>query len=231
MARETESRRQRRGGPRLAPAFTLIELMVAIAILALIFVMLADSFHAVATGKVNAEARIATAEQGRHILWQMSNELRGSVQTLFGPPSIVLILGQGRMENNVPLDDLSFSTIDPGHRRSIEDFGAEDTITYTTARNPNQRGWFILTRTQRSSLLSSGEGGPGVSLELADNLLSLHFRYFDGNIWNESWNSGSLPPQRQLPQAVMIDLVLAQPNGAPLPLSTVVTLPMAFNQW
>jgi hypothetical protein len=34
-----------------------------------------------------------------------------------------------------------------------------------------------------------------------------------------------------LPQAVMIDLVLAQPNGAPLPLSTVVTLPMAFNQW
>lgn len=215
----------------LHPGFTLIELMVAVSILALIFVMLAGSFHAVATGKVNAEARIATADEARHILWQMGNEVRGSVQTMFGPPSIVLIQGQGRMENNLPLDSLMVSTLDPGHRRSLEDFGPEDTVSYTTAPNPDQRGWFLLTRTQRSSLLNANNGGLGVSTVIADNLLSLHLRYFDGNIWSESWNSASLPPQRQLPQAVMIDMVLAQSNGAPFPSSTMVTLPMAFNQW
>lgn len=215
----------------MAPGFTLIELMVAVSILALIFVMLAGSFHAVATGKVNAEARIATSDEGRHILWQMSNEIRGTVQTLFGPPSVVLVQGKGRMENNLPLDSIIFSTLDPGHRRSIEDFGAEDMVSYTTAPNPNRLGWFILTRNQRSSLLNGGDGGSGVSMVAANNLLSLHFRYFDGNIWTESWDSPSLPPQRQIPPAIMIDLVLAEPSGAPLPLSTVVTLPMAFNQW
>ncbi len=37
---------------RVSAGFTLIEMMLAVAILALILVMLAGSFHAVATGKV-----------------------------------------------------------------------------------------------------------------------------------------------------------------------------------
>jgi hypothetical protein len=133
------------------------------------------------------------------------------------------------MENNVPLDSLSISTLDPGHRRALEGFGAEDTVTYTNAANPNHRGWFVLTRTQSSSLLTSSAGS-GSSVILADNLLSLHFRYFDGNIWTESWNSQALPPGRQLPQAISIDLTMAS-GGSPVRLSTVVTLPMAFAQW
>ncbi len=70
---------------------------------------------------------------------------------------------------------------------------------------------------------------PDTSVELADNLLALHFSYFDGNIWGESWDSTSLPPGRQLPQAIVIDLVLAAPGGVRL--STMVTPPMAFAQW
>jgi hypothetical protein len=66
---------------------------------------------------------------------------------------------------------------------------------------------------------------------IAENLLALHFRYYDGSRWIESWDSASLPPLRQLPQAIMIDLALAQASGAPLRLSTIVTLPMAFAQW
>ncbi|MGH8324445.1 MAG: type II secretion system protein GspJ, partial [Steroidobacteraceae bacterium] len=90
---------------------------------------------------------------------------------------------------------------------------------------------FVLTRTQVSSLLTSGGGNANATVTLADNLLALHFRYFDGNLWGESWNSQSLPPGRQLPRAVEIELALASPRGAPLRLSTMVTLPMAFAQW
>jgi prepilin-type N-terminal cleavage/methylation domain-containing protein len=222
------------GRPHLRPpptaGFTLIELMLAVAILGLIMVMLAGSFHAVATGKLHAENRLTAGQQSRSVLWQMSNEIRGAVQTP-NVASHVAVIGEGRMQNNSPLDSISFSTLDPGHRRSLEGFGAEDTITYATAPNPNHRGWFLLTRTQLSSLLTTGTGADNATMILADNLLALHFRYFDGNIWGESWNSESLPPGRQLPQAVSIDLALAAPGGAALRLSTMVTLPMAFAQW
>ena len=66
---------------------------------------------------------------------------------------------------------------------------------------------------------------------LANNLISLHIRYFDGDNWSESWDSTSLPPGRSIPVQVAIDLKTGSTSGAALALSTAVTLPMAFQQW
>ena len=211
--------------------FTLIEVMLAVTILGLVLVILAGSFHTVATGKVEGESHLVTSQESRTILAGMSNEIRGTVQTAMTNPSRVWVVGTVHMENRNALDTLSISTLDPGHRRALEGFGAEDTVSYTTSPNPDHRGWYILQRSQMSSLLSDGVPAPDSAIELADNLVSLHFRYFDGNNWQESWDSSSLPPGRQLPQAIAIDLVLAGPLGTPLNLSTVVILPMAFAQW
>jgi prepilin-type N-terminal cleavage/methylation domain-containing protein len=210
--------------------FTLIEIMIAVAILGLVFVMLAGSFHTVATGKVQGEGHLAAAQESRTVLTGMSNEIRGAVQTP-NNPSQVTVMGTGRMQSHTPLDSLSISTLDPGHRRALEGFGAEDTVSYATMSNSAHPGWYILTRTQTSSLLTTGSSSPDTTVVLADNLLALHFSYFDGSTWGESWDSSSLPPGNQLPQAIAIDLVLAAPGGAPLKLSTMVTLPMAFAQW
>lgn len=213
------------------PGFTLLELMLAVAILGMVFVMLAGSFHAVATGKVQGETRLAASQQSRSLLTGMSDEIRGTVQTAMSSPSQVIVLGTGRMENHVPFDTLTISTLDPGHRRTLEGFGPEDTVIYTTAPNLGHRGWHLLTRTQASSLLAGGTPGPDASMVLAYNLLGLHFRYFDGTNWIESWDSSSLPPGRQLPLAIEIEIALAAPGGGATRLATVVTLPMAFAQW
>jgi hypothetical protein len=141
-------------------------------------------------------------------------------------------MGEGRTQNGTPLDSITISTLDPFHRRALEGFGPEDTVTYTTAPNPDRPGWFLLERLQTSSLLGIGTGGnANIPVVIANNLLSFHVRYFDGDNWNESWNSQSLPPGRGLPVEIAIDLVLAGPNGQPLSLSTAVILPMAFQQW
>ncbi len=215
----------------VSPGFTLIEIMLAVAILALILVMLAGSFHAVVAGRVQAESHIALDAAGRAILREMANEVRGAVQTS-SLQSRVLLMGEGHVQKGQALDSISVSTLDPGHRRTLEDFGAEDTITYSTAPNPDHPGWFLLLRSQSSSLLGIGTGGNAKEPALiAANLLSLHIRYFDGAVWGESWNSQSLPPGRQLPTEIAIDLAMASRSGAPFLLSTMVTLPMAFLQW
>jgi prepilin-type N-terminal cleavage/methylation domain-containing protein len=216
---------------RFSAGFTLIEMMLAVAILGLILAMLAGSFHAVAASKIQAENHIAVDETARAITAGMVNEIRGAVQTAF-LPSRVLLMGESHNYGSQVLDSISVSTLHPGHRRTLEDFGAEDTVTYSTKPNPEHLGWFMLLRSQNSSLLGIGAGINAQEPELlAVNLLSLRIRYFDGNIWTESWNSQSLPPGRQLPNEVNIELKMASISGAPISLATMVTLPMAYLQW
>jgi len=228
MNRAIQQRLPRRDA---APGFTLIEIMIAVVVLGLILLMLTQSFHAVATSKVHGESVLAVAQAARNITLAMSDELRGAVQTPF-TASKTMLAGHARMQHFVPVDTLSVSTLDPGHRRSIEGFGPEEIVEYTTAPNPAHNGWNLLMRRQYSALLDS----PPASFNnpptlVANNIISLHLRYFDGNRWTESWNSDSLAPGQALPQEVAIELVMGAPTGQPISLSTVVMLPMAFQQW
>ena len=207
--------------------FTLLELMLAVAILGLIVVMLAQSFHAVATSKLHAEERLHSERSGRAILWQMSNEVRGAVQTPLAP-SRVLVLGAAKYQGGSPVNTLTVSTLAPGHRRSLDGYGTEEIVTYTATPNPNHRGWFLLERSQYSGL---GSGERSTPVIVADNMLSLKLRYFDGEQWGQVWNSENMSPGRQVPVAVSIDLCLAGPRGQPLAFSTRVTVPMAIVQW
>jgi prepilin-type N-terminal cleavage/methylation domain-containing protein len=177
--------------------FTLLELMLAVAILGLIVVMLAESFHAVAMSKLHAEGRLYSERSGRAILWQISNEIRGAVQTPLAP-SRVLVLGAARYQGGSPVNTLTVSTLDPGHRRSLDGYGAEEIVAYTAAPNPNHRGWFLLERSQYSGL---GSGASQAPIIVADNMLSLKLRYFDGEQWGQVWNSENMSPGRQVPVA------------------------------
>jgi prepilin-type N-terminal cleavage/methylation domain-containing protein len=212
-------------------AFTLIEIMLAVAILGMVLLMLAESFHAVAGSKTHAENRIEIDQAARTILSQMSNELRGAVQTPFIASRVVL-LGHARKDGGEPMDNFTVSTLDPGHRRTLEGFGPEDTVAYVTAPNPDHRGWFLLKRIQYSSLLVNPPTLENSSpVLLANNLMSLHIRYFDGDNWRESWDSTSLPPGQSLPAEIAIELKMGAASGAALMLSTAVSPPMAFQQW
>jgi prepilin-type N-terminal cleavage/methylation domain-containing protein len=220
-----------RRGRRAARGFTLIEIMLATAILGMVLLMLAGSFHAVAGSKSHGENRIVIDQAARTILAQISDELRGAVQTPF-IQSRVLLTGNARMDNGLPMDTFTVSTLDPGHRRSLEGFGPEDIVGYVTARNPDRPGWFLLKRVKYSSLLSNPPTVENAgAVVLANNLVSLHIRYFDGDSWTESWDSTNLPPGRSLPVQIAIDLKLGSTSGAALALSTAVSLPMAFQQW
>lgn len=105
----------------------------------------------------------------------------------------------------------------------------ETIVTYNLAANPDQQGWYMLQRSQQSGLLTNS-AAPQTTV-LADNILSLHFRYFDGQNWNESWQSSSLPQGRQLPVAVAIQIQMAAPGGHVMDFATQVTVPMSMQQW
>jgi prepilin-type N-terminal cleavage/methylation domain-containing protein len=217
----------RRPSVGAGPGFTLLEMMLAVAVLGLMLAMLSSSFSTVAHSKVHAEDRLVTDHTGRALLFQIANEIRGMVQTP-QTPSRVYLLGIGHMQGGEPLDTISMSTLDYGHRRSFTSFGAEEIVTYAAVPNPEHRGWFVLERYEQSGLVQYANPATGPGTVLATNLLSLHIRYFNGQMWSESWDSASVPAGIQLPAAVTIDLQLAAPNGRVMNFTTEVSVPMAM---
>ena len=212
---------------RMARGFTLIEMMLAVAILAIIMAMMASSFHAVAASKMHAEGRMWADRAGRSIIWELTSEIRGAVQTP-AAQSHVMLHGIDQFIAGSAANSISISTLDAAHRRAMVGFSPEDIVTYSLVQNPSHRGWMILERTQRSGLATGGASTPII---LADNVLSLRMRYFDGNQWGDTWNSDILSPGNQLPIAVSINLDMAAPNGRDLRFSTQVMLPMSIAVW
>ena len=213
---------------RSVPGFTLIELMLAIAILALIMAMLFTSVHLVGETRARAEGRIWTDREGRAILLELSNEIRGAVLTPT-TPSNTLLIGTAGTSGLVTTNSISVSTLDPGHRRSLDGYGAEDVVTYNIVPNPRYRGLFMLKRTQQSGL------NPNIDtshqIVIADNVRSFRVRYFDGNSWSDVWNSQNNSNDTLLPVAVAIDLRLVAPGGHEMDYSTQVVIPSTFMQW
>ncbi len=210
---------------RAPRGFTLIEMMLAIGVMALILAMLASSFSTIAHSKVHAEGRLIVDREGRALLWQLTKELRNAVQTPYSASNVALF-GNGHMSSGVAVDTLTLSTFSGGHRRALTGMTPETIVTYNLTANPDQQGWFVLNRSQQSGLLTTG-ATPQATV-LANNVLSLHFRYFDGG---ESWESPSLPRGRQLPVAVAIQIQMAAPGGRVMDFATQVTVPMAIQQW
>jgi prepilin-type N-terminal cleavage/methylation domain-containing protein len=215
--------------PRCA-GFTLVELMLAVALMGLIMAMISGAFFAVVHSKADGEVNMTADEEGRAIIYQMSAELRGAVQTpVF--PSAVLLVGEAHSSGGVATDSVTFSTLDVLHRRSLLGAGAEEVVAYSLEPNPQARGEFLLTRSQRSALLTSTQGAHlAAPVVLSRRVRSLHLRYFDGTRWNESWNSRRMPVLQGLPAAISIDLEMAGPNASTRWFSTAVTPAMAVLQ-
>lgn len=216
-------------GRHIAQAgFTLMELMLSLALLALIMIILYGSFHAVAASKLHAEARLESDQQARTLMWMMSRELRGAA---FTPliPSHVLLVGQASRQGGMPMDSITFATLDPSHRRALDAFSAEEVVSYAAVPNPDHRGWFMWTRGERSGLLQTANPPAIPPTILATNVVSVHFRYFNGFQWLESWDSTSSPAGQALPQAISIELMMGA-GKRPTYLSTMIPIPMATIQ-
>src|SRR6202451_3191160 len=115
-------------GRKASGGFTLIEMMLAIGVLALILVMLASSFSTIAHSKVHAEGRLIVDREGRALLWQLTKELRNAVQTPYTASNVALF-GNGRMGNGSPIDTITMSTFSGGHRRAITGMTPETIVT------------------------------------------------------------------------------------------------------
>ncbi len=202
--------RRTRGG------FTLLEVIVAIAILSLIAVMVYSSFFSMARSKRNLQEVASRYQQGRSALDRMSRELSAAFVSAHRPFTQVQPVRETAFigSDERPTDRIDFTSF--SYRRLKRDAHESDQaeIGYFGSTDPENRDKVDLVR-RVSKYIDDDPTRGGIIQVLAEDVASLEISYLDPltGEWTDSWDSTQPAGQLgRLPSQVWITLEL---NGGP----------------
>lgn len=223
--------------------FTLIEVMISAALMAMIMVCAYLCLSACLASQRMIDPRVDALQNARVAMALMTADLRNACPL----SSQNSFLGTQRMLGQVEADNLDFATHNYTPRRPRESDFCE--VSYFVDRD-EQTGQFCLFRRRNPTLAPDPLSG-GSREEIADGVLGVSFEYFDGTDWYDTWGNtedSETPGATQraadqgMPEAVRITLMLdSDPNpkpvtgdetnpGQPLVFETTVRLALA-DRW
>jgi len=190
-------------------AFTLIEVVISAALMALIVVSAYLCLNAAVSSQKMIEPRATVFQNARVALALMAADLRCACPL----SKDSAFLGMHRMIGTMEADNLDFATHNYTPRRPRE--GDYCQVSLYLDKDP-ESGQFALYRRRNPALALDPLSG-GNREEIAQGLLGLRFDYYDGSDWYESWGETDRRSKAQnsrrerynlagMPQAVRITL-------------------------
>jgi len=190
--------------------FTLIELMIALALLGMIMTLVTGSYYASARAKRRMESRMELLAMGRVALDTMIKEINGAI-IIPNDNTSMPILGENSGSFQNPQDTLSFMTtsFNPSSLGGVGGNIAE--ISYELKENEKLEGTFFLNRRADPFPDQNPKEG-GITNDIAEQVSGLAFRYQDENgVWGNRWNSSV---DSKYPRMVEITIHLRGQDGA-----------------
>ncbi|MFQ5598338.1 MAG: prepilin-type N-terminal cleavage/methylation domain-containing protein [Nitrospiria bacterium] len=216
-------------GDRPQSGFTLLEIMISLAILAVIFTLIYGTFEAVYQGAEKLEEDADVYRLARFGIYHMTNNLAmlhakpspTHVPTAPGVPAVpkkalALFIGEDKeqliQDTVYPSDSLEFMAV--SHGSTVPGAPESD---LTTVRYAVQDEILI-----QEMQLSNGKV---LTYEIGGPIQGLNLRYYDPKRkrWEDDWDADV---RNSLPNVVEIEFVLAQEGRDPLRFKTLADLPM-----
>jgi general secretion pathway protein J len=176
--------------------FTLVEVMLAMALVAVIAAMVFGSLH-LSSVAINGARNTAAREQIlRSTLRIMAEELTTAVSNPIGP-----WVGLNATQEGQPADTIAFLTL--GQFRGVESPQETEMVRIVYTREGDRLLRFI-----RRNLYGLTDEGID-QLELVKRVKGFNVRYYDSraNVWADEWDGRA---RTTPPTAVLIELTLAQ---------------------
>jgi general secretion pathway protein J len=201
---------------RRQQGFTLIEVMLALAILGFIMTMLWGTFSETSAVKKRAEAVQERTHAARVALMRMSREIEMAFMSDSENPSLqerrTMFIGTPHPD----VDELRFSWF--GRQRLRADAPETDTsvVLYYSAQDPDERQVTNLMRRETRRLeVQDPMNIPGEAYVLCPGIARLKFAYFDykKKEWKEEWNTMGADGVQYLPTHVRITLSIYDERG------------------
>ena len=211
--------------------FTLLELIVALAILAMVAVLIYGAFDSMSRGKKTESIRGDRIRQGREAILRMTRELSAAFLSMHNPQNPALITRTTAFigQSGGSFDRVDFASF--SHRRFEKDAKESDQceVGYFVLPDPDNSEKFDLVRREQTPIDFEPKKG-GVVNVLAENVEAFDLKFLDATtgIWLEQWDSTQVTGQpARLPVEVSIRLqIKGLPNNPPYVFSTKVMIPI-----
>lgn len=210
---------------------TLIEVVVAIGILAMVAVLVHGVIDSLSRGKKAEAMRADRAHQGREAMQRIVRDLSSAYLSMHVPAVPALVTGKtafvGRA--SASYDRVDFTAF--AHRRTTRDSHESDQaeVGYFVVPDPDVSDKMDLVRREQTPIDVEPLKG-GVVDAVAEDVSEFHVRYLDPMTgqWVDSWDSTQVSGQpNRLPLEVSIRLVLkGVGDGPPYAYTTKVFLPI-----
>jgi general secretion pathway protein J len=188
----------RQASPRLEGGFTLVEVLLAVSLVAMMATLVFGSLYVTTSAIDAARANSANEQIVRSTLRVVIDELSVGVGPTTGP-----WMGINGQQDGQPADSVAFLTM--GQFR-----GAESTKDTELVRIVYTREGDRLLRFVRRNLYGLTDESVE-QVELATKVKGFNVRYYDGksNLWVDEWDGRG----RGTPKALLIELTLLQANA------------------
>ncbi|GEM_PF-1000576 len=213
-----------RVGPacRSVHAFTLVEVIAALTISAMLLVSVVSTTRALSSTRQNVERRVDQRATARHAMETIVAALRNVRRDPAKERPVVIGRSGGRGSGNDRIDLLVISDV-RGRPEGAESDQYEQ--SFYLAECPGRPGLVLLSRKDHALDDHPQEGGVGTIV--AEGMMTLSFTYYSGAEWRDEWSDLEV----RAPQAVRVtlstmpaNLTEAQDSGEPAVLSTIVAL-------
>lgn len=218
---------------RSQSGFTLLEVMVSIALLSLVVVLLYASFSNVFLAMDQTSQDANLVREARQVTQRFNRELslaylsQQNVQLAGGLGD----LGVTRWAFISDGEKLNFTSL--ANTKLYKDFNESDQaeIGYYLVDDPNRRGLYKLVRRIDTTLDEDPEEG-GREMTIATGVEELHFRFYDANKddWYDSWDTNRQETNNRLPWAVEYTVIFKDADKHKRVYTSKVLLRMAKAQ-
>jgi general secretion pathway protein J len=207
--------------------FTLIEIMLALALMAFVTSLLWGTFAQTAKIKKRLESAQDRTHTVRVALMRMSREIemafRSGSDTMGTQMPRTMFSGTAHND----MDELRFSWF--GHQRMRADAPEGDTalVTYFSLPDPEDPRVTNLMRRETKRLESKDlKLLPGETYILCPDVVRLKFAYYDykQKDWREDWDTTKADGQQYLPTQVRIQLTVLDERGVAITFTSIARL-------
>ena len=204
--------------------FTLIEILVALAIVMVLVTILYETFNAVIRSIRQVEEVTEIDQMARISLSIISKELRSTYWGRPDPGGTLtpgIFIGLDGEDRGQPSDTLRFTALSNARASDGITDPSLSILEYELVPASNAETSVLIHREETNLMSLSGRSLE--QFELAERVTGLNFRYYDGQEWKDEWTEAD---QNKLPKAVEIRIFFKDLAGRERQFITQTDIPI-----